>query len=33
MLSQKRKLQINSCFGIFMLRLFAAWVLRYVAHT
>jgi len=33
MMSQKRRLQINSCFYIFMLRLFVTWFLRYAAHT
>jgi len=33
MMSQERRLQINSCFYIFMLRLFVTWVLRYAAHT
>jgi len=31
--SQKSRMQINSCFQIFMLRLFLTWVLRYAAHT
>jgi len=33
MMSQKRRLQINSCFWIFMLRLFVSWVSRYAAQT
>jgi len=33
MMSQKRRLQKNLCFQIFMLRLFATWVLRFAAHT
>jgi len=32
-MSQKRKLQINSWFYIFTLRLFVTWVSRYAAHT
>jgi len=33
LMSQKRRLQIYSCFQIFMLRLFVALVLRYAAHS
>jgi len=32
-MSQKRRLQLNLWFWIFMLRLFVTWVLRYAAHT
>jgi len=32
-MSQMRRLQKNSCFQIFMLRLFVTWVLRYAGHS
>jgi len=32
-MSQKRRLQNNLCFQIFMLRLFVTLVLRFAAHT